>query len=107
MKLLPEISVFRGPFRAVKPQPLFNTGLQKSDSHHPLHKLSFRKEIWELISFSHNCSVRTEAVLEQLEDLKLTSGGIAKSEAKPIENTGIQKMRFGHLLHAEPPKEGS
>ena len=39
--------------------------------------------------------------LKLLEVLKPISGGIAKSEAGHIENTGIQIMQFVHLLHRQ------
>jgi hypothetical protein len=37
--------------------------------------------------------------LKQLEDLKSISGGNTESKPRPVENTGIQKMRFVHPLH--------
>jgi hypothetical protein len=40
--------------------------------------MGFRKEFRELISFSPDNSNQTEAILNQLEDLKSISGGIAK-----------------------------
>ena len=65
-------------FKTVINQLVDNTEVYKNEFIHILHYMCFQIKFQKLISFSLDCSWRTEAVWNQLEDLKPISGGIAK-----------------------------